>query len=890
MLSSESRGYGTPSLTQKKKVVMKLRIHHVSDVHVGSGHYNPSNRLKVGHVDEQCANLKKYCDYIEGCECKALPDLIVISGDITSEGTENEFAVAKKYLLQIASLIVESRKKQVAVFIVPGNHDLIREHDDYCRRVKNYAHFAKSLKEEAKCPIFSPLYEDLKENTNNYDDNINSISVSMALMNTTSYSGIKDPKLRDLAKAYEGLNCSKGGASCPIAEIAKSKSSKRIDFGYIDDDEFRKLTNFGHSDVNIVTMHHNLTSVPTEDLLDFDATINAGIVKHRLSIAGANLILHGHRHCTHIVKETYYNVDGDRDLLIAGADSIGEKAGSFLDIEICKRAVFESSKPSLSINITERFVSDTAAKCLMLDEFKTNELNLPSELRRKLIVGEKLADSESAQLNTYARNVESFGTNLSGWNNKDVQEWTRNFHANLPIYKAIYATDMWERSSLYNPAFHDYLRQQFRERNMRLSGKNRRMKCMFSREVYDAIIRTKWSTDLSCQCCCHETTRGGAPLELVRILIRLSNSDDDPVALRNLDYDHKQAFAPLFVIQRDLVEDGLASDYVVGIERNGSVLRGFECLGGCVKEIRSQEHKDELRENFLRLLASPHLKTVGEYLNNIHCMIGDNDKSRFIEKYEKYRGSDNNIMNELKLCLNISPGLSALDVGCGTGNYTIPFEKEPFLKLLGIDKSDDMLNVAKRRSHHIEWLLGDILTYDFKGATFDRVWGISMLHYFRGDIIRLFFKRIYDILSPGGIMVFDIEVKEQYPSLWVQDIFPSLQHKYDPVLRSITDYDEILKQCGFTSISFRHIDLDTRSKDAGLRMGQHDPTAYLDRGRLLSVPAFYSMDMSERDSGIAKIKKLIESGEIDDLMARREKEAFVRGDDTLIIAKKTAFA
>ena len=46
-----------------------------------------------------------------------------------------------------------------------------------------------------------------------------------------------------------------------------------------------------------------------------------------------------------------------------------------------------------------------------------------------------------------------------------------------------------------------------------------------------------------------------------------------------------------------------------------------------------------------------------------------------------------------------------LDIGCGTGNYTIALANKGY-KFYGIEPSEKMLNIAMSRNDKINWLLG----------------------------------------------------------------------------------------------------------------------------------------------------------------------------------------
>jgi ubiquinone/menaquinone biosynthesis C-methylase UbiE len=77
------------------------------------------------------------------------------------------------------------------------------------------------------------------------------------------------------------------------------------------------------------------------------------------------------------------------------------------------------------------------------------------------------------------------------------------------------------------------------------------------------------------------------------------------------------------------------------------------------------------------------------------------------------------ICKELRDCHRI------LDVGCGIGSIE---SNLPQLDIVGLDNSENMLNVAKKRSK-AEYVQGDAEKLGFKGASFDAVLYVTTLEY-----------------------------------------------------------------------------------------------------------------------------------------------------------------
>jgi len=73
--------------------------------------------------------------------------------------------------------------------------------------------------------------------------------------------------------------------------------------------------------------------------------------------------------------------------------------------------------------------------------------------------------------------------------------------------------------------------------------------------------------------------------------------------------------------------------------------------------------------------------------------------------YDLTRKADPYIVRHLLYFLKPEPGKKYLDIGCGTGNYTIALAEEG-IAFTGIEPSEEMLKEARRRSDKVTWKQG----------------------------------------------------------------------------------------------------------------------------------------------------------------------------------------
>lgn len=111
-----------------------------------------------------------------------------------------------------------------------------------------------------------------------------------------------------------------------------------------------------------------------------------------------------------------------------------------------------------------------------------------------------------------------------------------------------------------------------------------------------------------------------------------------------------------------------------------------------------------------------------------------------------------NMLPELK-------GKSVLDLGCGTGIFTFLFEQYDPEKIVGIDLSDEMLNIAEKKAKEskskAEFILGDATNvFDYVQSEFDLVFSSTTTHYIEN--LETLFANIYKCLKIGGTCILSV--------------------------------------------------------------------------------------------------------------------------------------
>jgi SAM-dependent methyltransferase len=97
-------------------------------------------------------------------------------------------------------------------------------------------------------------------------------------------------------------------------------------------------------------------------------------------------------------------------------------------------------------------------------------------------------------------------------------------------------------------------------------------------------------------------------------------------------------------------------------------------------------------------------------------------------------------------------GTTLLDLGCGTGLLAAAAASEAG-RVVGVDPSPAMLEVARRRCGAVEWVEGGFLTYEHEGDPPQLVHSRNALHHLPDFWKGVALSRIRTLLAPGGILV-----------------------------------------------------------------------------------------------------------------------------------------
>jgi len=125
-----------------------------------------------------------------------------------------------------------------------------------------------------------------------------------------------------------------------------------------------------------------------------------------------------------------------------------------------------------------------------------------------------------------------------------------------------------------------------------------------------------------------------------------------------------------------------------------------------------------------------------------------------IYQWMDYEGESEFIKKVVEQC-KTSEGMDLLDVACGTGGHI--FYLQNSFNILGLDINPEMLEIAREKLPGIELVEGDMKKMDLP-QEFDTILCLfSAINYHTNlDELEETFKRFYNHLKPGGVLIFDL--------------------------------------------------------------------------------------------------------------------------------------
>jgi ubiquinone/menaquinone biosynthesis C-methylase UbiE len=146
-------------------------------------------------------------------------------------------------------------------------------------------------------------------------------------------------------------------------------------------------------------------------------------------------------------------------------------------------------------------------------------------------------------------------------------------------------------------------------------------------------------------------------------------------------------------------------------------------------------------------------------------------------------------------------GKRLIDLGCGTGRWTIRLAERTGCEAVGLDKSEGMLEKARPKdtAGRVQWMLGDVEALELESEGFDCALMSLMMHHVADHLAA--FRGVHRVLRPGGVFLIRQGTLEQILNDPMHRFFPEtigVDLARTPMRREIERW---LKEAGFAEVS-----------------------------------------------------------------------------------------
>jgi ubiquinone/menaquinone biosynthesis C-methylase UbiE len=196
-----------------------------------------------------------------------------------------------------------------------------------------------------------------------------------------------------------------------------------------------------------------------------------------------------------------------------------------------------------------------------------------------------------------------------------------------------------------------------------------------------------------------------------------------------------------------------------------------------------------------------------------------------------------------------SEDVDFLDLGCGTGRFSIPISTRLGYRVTGADNSQRMLNKAKRKSggEEIRWDIQDAQDLSYGNQSYDAVFMSHLLHHTPNPVAVI--KECNRVLKSGGILLIRYGAWEHIENDPEHRFFPDVYRIDQARTPTIREVEEWLKNTGFIDVSSQTINQQTNTTGSDR----------LERVRLKSTSVLTLIDQDSFDQGYKKMCEYVEN-------------------------------
>ena len=237
-------------------------------------------------------------------------------------------------------------------------------------------------------------------------------------------------------------------------------------------------------------------------------------------------------------------------------------------------------------------------------------------------------------------------------------------------------------------------------------------------------------------------------------------------------------------------------------------------------------------------------------------------------EYNRTRKADPYLAKRMLAHLGQRTGAHYLDLGCGTGNYTIALHRQG-LAFTGVDPSEEMLSKARARCGSINWLNGTAEAIPLPDASMDGMLATLTLHHWSS--LEQGFAEVARVLKPGSRIAIFTTTPQQTIAYWLMHYFPNMMQDSIKVLPQLDAIQSAMEASGIVLTETEKYFVQDDLQDLFLYSGKFNPELYFDPQVRSGISSFSALSNAEEvEQGLAKLRSDIDNGHVYDVMEEYE--------------------
>mgnify|MGYP005840572497 CR=1 FL=1 len=189
--------------------------------------------------------------------------------------------------------------------------------------------------------------------------------------------------------------------------------------------------------------------------------------------------------------------------------------------------------------------------------------------------------------------------------------------------------------------------------------------------------------------------------------------------------------------------------------------------------------------------------------------VGKADYGRIAETYDRarvlHRASLHLWLGMLAAEGQLGPGVRVLDLGCGTGRFALPLAHQIGCRVVGLDRSREMLARAREKDPEgrISWLCADAAQVPLAEAEFGAVFMSHLLHHVDDPASVL--REAFRVLVPAGRVLIRYGAMSQIREDPEHVFFPEAAALDEVRTPEVEQVEAWLREAGFERVRSREV-------------------------------------------------------------------------------------